>query len=194
MSTQISILGSMVSVNESGLISLTDIHKASGAPVGKRPSYFFRDSSYGKSIREEPGIYVEIQAGRGGGSWASIEVAVAYMEYVYGIKAKLAIIRSVSDHHKLMSALSSFEVPDDLPDMYVYAIREKESGNIKLGISRDPQKRMKQLQIGNSQELELVALRKADNRFKDERKLHLENNDSHIHGEWFSPEAVNAIS
>lgn len=103
------------------------------------------------------------------------------------------LAEKVVDTTRVAEALSDFEIPDDLPDMYVYAIRERESGNIKLGISRDPQKRMKQLQTGNSQELELVAVRKADNRFKDERQLHIENNASHIHGEWFMPEAVDAI-
>ncbi|MBV5307905.1 BRO family protein, partial [Chromatium okenii] len=66
---------------------------------------------------------------------------------------------------ELIYALNNFEIPSDLPDMYVYAIREKNTGNIKLGISKDPESRLQQLQTANSGELELVAYRKAINRF-----------------------------
>ena len=85
-----------------------------------------------------------------------------------------------------MRALDDFEIPDDIEDMYVYAIRNTVTGNVKLGISRDPEERLKQLQTGNDCALELVATRRADNRFQDEARLHNEHADVHISGEWFS--------
>ena len=110
--------------------------------------------------------------------------------------AKLAMdsmLSQVSDYRKIIEALNGFEVPDDLPDMFVYAIREKDTGNVKLGISRDPQQRLRQLQTGNSSELELVAYRKAENRFADERAIHADADAYRLRGEWFSAGAVEVL-
>ena|SRR5690554_2091875 len=106
----------------------------------------------------------------------------------YSSKARMAIISRLEEK-AVIDAINEFEVPDDIPDMYVYAIRETETGRVKLGISRDPGYRLRQLQVGNSQKLELVAYRKATNRFGDEAAIHAENKDSRIRSEWFQPGA-----
>ena len=106
---------------------------------------------------------------------------------------KLQVVESLGDIDYLLDALNSFEVPDDMRDMYVYAIRESESGRIKLGISSDPVKRLSELQTGNSQKLELVAYRKAVNQFSDERELHRLASDIHIRGEWFGEQAASIL-
>ena len=103
-----------------------------------------------------------------------------------GVNAAEFLLKSFSDISGVLKALSEFEVPDDLPDMYVYAIRNTVTGNVKLGISRDPQTRLKQLQTGNDCKLELVATRKAENRFSDEVALHNKYSELRIQGEWFS--------
>ena len=111
-------------------------------------------------------------------------------------KAQIMIrkfFESATGIDEIIWALRDFEIPDDLPDMYVYAIRETETGRVKLGISRDPEARLRQLQTGNSQELELVAFRKAENRFDDERALHTDASDYRIRGEWFTADAVNLL-
>jgi hypothetical protein len=108
-------------------------------------------------------------------------------------RIKRAILSQVSNSRAVLDALRDFEVPDDLPDMYVYAIREVETGRIKLGISRDPEARLAQLQVGNSQRLELVAVRSAANRFTDERRLHADYAHTHVRGEWFTAEAQGAL-
>ena len=95
------------------------------------------------------------------------------------------VISKVHDAKEIIAALEDFEVPEDLPPMYVYAIRNKTTRRIKLGISQNPERRLKELQIGNDCELELVAFRKAENRFKDEKALHRENAPLHVRGEWF---------
>ena len=86
----------------------------------------------------------------------------------------------------IVKALNDFEIPDDMPDMYVYAIRNTVTGNVKIGISRNPSERLKQLQVGNDCILELVATKQAVNRFQDECGLHKQNSDLLIHGEWFA--------
>jgi hypothetical protein len=93
----------------------------------------------------------------------------------------------------VLEALQDFETPDDLPEMFVYAIRNTVTGNIKLGISRNPDVRLKQLQTGNDCRLELVAYRPAHNRFSDERALHIENNSNRISGEWFSGDSLKSF-
>ena len=106
---------------------------------------------------------------------------------------RLQVVKMLNDMDAVLDALNDFEVPEDLPDMYVYAIREKDTGNIKLGISRDPQKRLRQLQTGNSSALELVAYHKAENRFTDERELHADAALHKIRGEWFSASALEVM-
>lgn len=103
------------------------------------------------------------------------------------------LLAQVSDSKAILKALRDFEVPDDLPDMYVYAIREKDTGNIKLGISRDPEARLRQLQTGNSSELELVAHRPAVNRFADERAIHANAATYRLKGEWFKGAALEVL-
>ena len=110
-----------------------------------------------------------------------------------GSAARDAMMATLSDAKSILRALRSFEIPDDLPDMYVYAIREKDTGNIKLGISRDPESRLRQLQTGNSSELELVAFRKAENRFADERALHADAEAYRLRGEWFEGSAMGVM-
>ena len=95
---------------------------------------------------------------------------------------------------QILNAIRDFEVPEECADMYVYAIRNTTTGNIKLGISRNPQQRLKQLQTGNDCALELVACRKAENRFQDETALHHKHEAAHIRGEWFDQSAISAIA
>jgi BRO family, N-terminal domain/Meiotically up-regulated gene 113 len=108
-------------------------------------------------------------------------------------KLKDKLLSQINGLRVILESLKTFEVPDDIPDMYVYAIRNTVTGNVKLGISRNPEARVKQLQIGNDCKLELVAYQKAYNRFADERALHIANQSKRIIGEWFSGEAVEAI-
>ena len=97
--------------------------------------------------------------------------------------------RTESTLNEILSALEAFDVPPGMENMYVYAMREADTGRIKLGISRDPEARLKQLQTGNSQRLELVAYRKASAGYQDEKELHLMNANRHIRGEWFNENA-----
>ena len=95
---------------------------------------------------------------------------------------------------KLLEALQAFDVPEEFSDMYVYAIQEVSTGNIKLGISSNPERRCKQLQTANSSELKLLVSILATDRFKFESKLHNENKDLRIRGEWFKAEIVQRVT
>lgn len=111
-------------------------------------------------------------------------------------KAKVAsdivikdMVKKMGDVKKIIDAVINIEVPDDFGEMYVYAIKEIDTGNIKIGISADPVRRVKELQIANSSELELIWHSLAKNKFRDEKELHHKNAGNHIRGEWFSGDA-----
>jgi hypothetical protein len=107
----------------------------------------------------------------------------------YSPKARKAIVMAAG-RHAVMEAIDGMDL--DIPDtdaLYVYAIREVDGGRIKIGISKDPERRLKQLQTGSSSELELVAMREATGGFADEKEIHRLNESVRIHGEWFESNA-----
>ena len=103
------------------------------------------------------------------------------------------IISRVKGTKEAIAALEDFEIPENLPTMYVYAIRNKHTGRIKLGISENPERRLKELQIGNDCELELLAYREAANRFKDEKAIHNRHQHLRVRGEWFDTPVAYAV-
>ena len=104
------------------------------------------------------------------------------------------IISRVKGAKEVIAALEDFEIPENLPTMYVYAIRNKHTGRIKLGISENPERRLKELQIGNDCELELLAYREAINRFKDEKAIHDKHQHLRVRGEWFDTPVAYAVA
>lgn len=66
----------------------------------------------------------------------------------------------------------------------VYLIRGNE-GKYKIGIAKNPSQRIRQLQTGNSDKLELIETYQSENASKIESTLH--NQYAHVrnHGEWF---------
>lgn len=123
-------------------------------------------------------------------TWIHPLLLPEFSVWVGGTRAKMLISNAITDYRALLNALNEFEMPDDLPDMFVYAIQEESTKNIKIGISRDPAKRLQQLQTGNSSKPRLVAVAQAASRFKDERRIHIANENYKIHGEWFTEDAV----
>lgn len=77
--------------------------------------------------------------------------------------------------------------------MYLYAAKNTITGNIKVGISQDPERRVKQLSVGNDADLVLVGKMKAPNKFKDEKLFHKNHSHLHIRGEWFHPSVLSSF-
>ena len=70
---------------------------------------------------------------------------------------------------------------------YVYLIRDINNDIYKIGVTRSKNlKRIKQLQTGNSSELEVVIMYETQYPFRLEKLLHTYYANSHIRGEWFS--------
>jgi len=67
---------------------------------------------------------------------------------------------------------------------YVYFIRS-ETGEVKIGVSKDPKKRLSSLQAGNPVTLEILTTRKSNRPYELESKLHSILSDLRVSGEWF---------
>ena len=69
---------------------------------------------------------------------------------------------------------------------FIYLIKNSEDCTYKIGVAKDPRKRLKEIQTGNSSELLIVDMYQTENSFKIEKILHRRYSHLHKHGEWFS--------
>ena len=69
---------------------------------------------------------------------------------------------------------------------FVYYIQEELDGNIKIGWSDDPIKRLSQHQTSNSRELRMLVYVKGSQEY--EREIHRKFQTSKTTGEWFKPD------
>ena len=195
----ITICNTGIRQDAQGRYCLNDLHKAAVASGAnertKEPGKFMASPQTVELVKELEttqnlgGFPVNKIEGRNGGTYAVKSLAIRYAMWI-SPSVLDSFIKQIEDMDSVIKALNDFEVPDDLPDMFVYAIRNKDTGNLKIGISRNPESRLKQLQIGCDGILELVSIRPAENRYADEKRLHNENKEHRIHGEWFTEEAV----
>ncbi len=88
----------------------------------------------------------------------------------------------------ISNALKGFDF-DGIDDMFVYAAQDS-LGNIKIGITSDVDRRLKELNTANSIDLELIFVKRAKNAgYMDETILHNKADKYHIKNEWYSSEA-----
>ena len=73
-----------------------------------------------------------------------------------------------------------------LVEGFVYYIQEELDGNIKIGWSDDPIKRLSQHQTSNSRELRMLVYVKGSLEY--EREIHRKFQNSKTTGEWFKPD------
>lgn len=66
----------------------------------------------------------------------------------------------------------------------VYFILDADNNRVKIGHSRDPWKRLKQLQTGSSAKLSLIGIMAAS--AEVEKRLHSDMREHNVHREWFS--------
>jgi len=70
-------------------------------------------------------------------------------------------------------------------DMYVYIAMMEKSGLYKIGISKNPEQRVKKLNTGNPEKLILIHSYLATNGYEDEAIAHSIYEEHRIRGEWF---------
>ena len=68
---------------------------------------------------------------------------------------------------------------------YIYLIKSLEDSYYKIGISKHPNKRLSQLQTGNSAELKLIDVYPTELANQIEGTLHRRYSHIHKNGEWF---------
>jgi hypothetical protein len=68
---------------------------------------------------------------------------------------------------------------------YIYIIQSLDEGYFKIGISKNPEKRILQLQTGNSSKLKLIDKFKSQYPNKVEKTLHNIYSSHKKEGEWF---------
>lgn len=113
---------------------------------------------------------------------------VAEIEALHAIRkyARLVVEQEAADAINARLALH-----DDIletPTRWIYFIRGKEGGPVKIGVANDPKKRLADLQRTCPVELEIIGSRPGDT--FAERELHDRFADFRVHGEWFEPSPV----
>jgi type I site-specific restriction-modification system R (restriction) subunit len=68
---------------------------------------------------------------------------------------------------------------------YIYLIQSLEEGYYKIGVSKNPSKRIEQLQTGNASKLKLIDTFQSKKADKVERILQRRYSHFHKNGEWF---------
>lgn len=96
------------------------------------------------------------------------------------------VAQKVVEHQKVMDALRLFDLSELPGEMFLYVAKNKGTGNFKVGISRNPEERVKALQVGCDGELQLIATVSAKNGYQSEAQAHARLSNSLVHGEWFS--------
>jgi|APGre2960657404_1045060.scaffolds.fasta_scaffold83428_2 hypothetical protein len=78
---------------------------------------------------------------------------------------------------------------------FIYVISSAKSNNppCKIGISDNPEKRVKQLQTGHPEKLEIKYMKKLNNARLYEKLLHKDMSYIRSHGEWFDLSVQEAI-
>lgn len=76
----------------------------------------------------------------------------------------------------------------------VYLIQSLEEGYYKIGVSKNPKKRIKQLQTGNSSELKLIHSYPSEYAHKIEKAIHNLLKHCKKEGEWFDMSLPDALS
>lgn len=101
-------------------------------------------------------------------------------------EAMTHIAAYIEDRFSIHEALKDFDYSELRPDQKLYVIRNTETGNYKVGISSDPERRLKDLQTGNDCKLELIYTSNGGKTKRDERDQHLIDSANNIRGEWFT--------
>jgi Rha family phage regulatory protein len=106
------------------------------------------------------------------------------------IPLKLQIIESFEvQQNKLKSYLENYMIDDEgnVVNGFVYIIKDYSGGYYKIGKTIDLERRLMQLRTGNI-DIEIICSLQDINYGLIETKLHRENEDKLIYGEWFDIE------
>lgn len=105
-----------------------------------------------------------------------------------GAKIKSAVVDGLLNKsvREVIEMVTSIDLEDIPPDRYVYVAQEAGSGRYKIGISKDPNRRIKELNIGNPEQLKLIHYFKSNgNKYESETLTHKMYAAHRLRSEWF---------
>jgi len=86
----------------------------------------------------------------------------------------------------IIELIKSFDAEELECDKYVYVAKEQVSGRYKIGISKNPEQRIKQLNTGNPEQLILIhSYLATEQKYQSEVLAHSLFNQDRLKGEWF---------
>ena len=188
--------------NDNGNLSLTELWKLLGSKREKKPFEWLRwhpGQRYCEKIAKElksarPSM--EVLLGRCGGTWAHPKIFIAYAQWLSPeCYAQIVdkMIKSSELIENLLEALSNMDLEDVPPDRFIYAAQDSR-GRLKIGISKHPEQRIQQLNIGHPDLLKLVYVRPAHlPGYGSEIEAHNLAWQYKIRSEWFKPEALELL-
>lgn len=136
------------------------------------------------------------------GGRPAIEFLLTYDQVTFLISVIRNSLEVIDLKYKMIKATTLVKAMELINDFdfaesslrYVYAAVD-ESGRVKIGISNDPVERVKNLNIGNADVLQLVFTKEAKGPgYSDEVKLHRKCEPFKIRSEWFSGPAIEALT
>lgn len=106
------------------------------------------------------------------------------------VKAKCEFYKrqqnATCDLSSIFDIVTNMDVECVPVDSYVYVAKEAISGRYKIGISKHPEARIKQLNVGNPEQLELIHAYLAVDGYKSEQLAHDVMSQYNLRGEWFA--------
>lgn len=113
---------------------------------------------------------------------------ILFMSFSRNLPSKVSCTTKIIKASKIETVLRLFDSFDfdGLDVRYVYAMQDS-FGNIKIGISNNPERRLKEISANNSMPVKLLATKKCNlPRYQNETLCHHQAEDYLIKGEWFT--------
>lgn len=201
MTNQISIYGVSIRQDAQGRFCLNDLHKASGGKDRDMPSHWSCSKATQLLIEELSVKYNDPFVSHCGGNkdhmgtFACKELMYSYALWLdYSLLFKL--IDAMQPDNLIKHFLENLDLEELPPDLFVYVAQEEFSHRYKVGISKHPEERIKQLNVGNPEHLVLVTYYKATlPKFQSEVQAHKVLADHRLRSEWFDKDTdINLIA
>ena len=184
--------------------------------VGKHHYHILRDIEFEiSSLEENPNLDAPIKSSILNGFYKDTYLSVQGKElpkYVLNEEAALQVLLKYSSELRarfivafkqaretIFNIIRLKELESVLPELntnssFVYIIKNMDTNNIKIGVSKDVYKRLETFRTGNDCQLELVYKSiLCSNAFDIESNIHKEFKNYHIRGEWFKVDVKSVI-
>ena len=141
--------------------------------------------------------FLKSSTGRYGGTRAHIFVLL-YVASLFSPEIAIEAYESISQVDKILAALNDFDISEfeeelSATPVYVFSAVEVSTGNIKIGLSKNPEQRIKQLQQGNPDSIVLSGYFLAENPYKKKKEILESNHNNILIGDWLSERAIDSI-